>query len=199
MLQLQRTTEILPIFELNPQERIATQPVMESNLAEVSPAAAAEPPSLSALEAVELCRSATRQLHAEISKVVVGRTEAVEQILIAILTHSHALFVGVPGLAKTLLISTLAHAPDVAQADPVHARPHVERHHGPRGHLHGCGDRVEGVQVSAGSAVFQPGARGREPVPLPARHSKARRGGYSLSIVVSKDPPREIRPWRGIP
>jgi len=44
----------------------------------------------------------------EISKVVVGQTTVVEEILIAILTRSHALLVGVPGLAKTLLISTVA-------------------------------------------------------------------------------------------
>ncbi|CAN5721137.1 MoxR family ATPase [soil metagenome] len=60
------------------------------------------------LEAVELCRSAAQQLQKEIGKVIVGQTNVVEEILIAILTRSHALLVGVPGLAKTLLISTLA-------------------------------------------------------------------------------------------
>jgi MoxR-like ATPase len=40
--------------------------------------------------------------------VVVGQSSVVEEILIAIFTRSHALLVGVPGLAKTLLISTLA-------------------------------------------------------------------------------------------
>lgn len=69
-------------------------------------ATASEGPS--DIEAVELCRAATRRLHREIAKVIVGQTEVVEQILIAILTRSHALLVGVPGLAKTLLISTLA-------------------------------------------------------------------------------------------
>lgn len=60
------------------------------------------------LEAVEFCRNSYRQVQQEISKVVVGQSTVVEEILIAILTRSHALLVGVPGLAKTLLISTLA-------------------------------------------------------------------------------------------
>jgi len=75
---------------------------------EEAPPVASTPQSSSELETVELCRSASRQLQTEIGKVIVGQTEVVEQILIAILTRSHALLVGVPGLAKTLLISTLA-------------------------------------------------------------------------------------------
>jgi MoxR-like ATPase len=67
--------------------------------------AAADAPDL---EAVEFCRNSYYQVQQEISKVVVGQTSVVEEILIAILTRSHALLVGVPGLAKTLLISTLA-------------------------------------------------------------------------------------------
>jgi len=60
------------------------------------------------LEAVEFCRNSYYQVQQEIAKVVVGQNSVVEEILIAILTRSHALLVGVPGLAKTLLISTLA-------------------------------------------------------------------------------------------
>ncbi|HEY5793334.1 MAG TPA: MoxR family ATPase [Chthoniobacterales bacterium] len=69
-----------------------------------APEAAASPD----LDAVQFCRSAYQEVQREISKVVVGQTSVVEEILIAILTRSHALLVGVPGLAKTLLISTLA-------------------------------------------------------------------------------------------
>src|SRR6185295_12245011 len=47
-------------------------------------------------------------IKAEVGKVIVGQEQVVDQVLIAILTRSHALLVGVPGLAKTLLISTLA-------------------------------------------------------------------------------------------
>ena len=59
-------------------------------------------------EAVEFCKASYARIQYELSKVVVGQDEVVQQILIAIFTRSHALLVGVPGLAKTLLISTLA-------------------------------------------------------------------------------------------
>jgi MoxR-like ATPase len=44
----------------------------------------------------------------KIGEVIVGQSEVVEQILIALLSRGHSLLVGVPGLAKTLLISTVA-------------------------------------------------------------------------------------------
>lgn len=47
-------------------------------------------------------------LRREIGKVVVGQDEIVEQLLISLFSRGHCLLVGVPGLAKTLLISTLA-------------------------------------------------------------------------------------------
>jgi len=61
-------------------------------------------------EAVALVRETHDRLRAEISKVVVGQDEVVEEVLIAIFCRGHALLVGVPGLAKTLLISTIARA-----------------------------------------------------------------------------------------
>ncbi|MFA6288302.1 MAG: MoxR family ATPase [Opitutaceae bacterium] len=53
-------------------------------------------------------QNAYNAIRAELSKVIVGQDKVVEEIMIAIFTRSHALLVGVPGLAKTLLISTLA-------------------------------------------------------------------------------------------
>ncbi len=44
----------------------------------------------------------------EIRKVIVGQDEVIENLLIALFCKGHCLFVGVPGLAKTLLVSTLA-------------------------------------------------------------------------------------------
>ena len=58
----------------------------------------------------EFARNAYASLNEQISKVIVGQTDVVDEILISIFTRSHALLVGVPGLAKTLLISTLAKA-----------------------------------------------------------------------------------------
>ena len=52
-------------------------------------------------------------LRAEIGKVVVGQTEVVDQVLTAVFARGHCLVQGVPGLAKTLLVSTLARAMDV--------------------------------------------------------------------------------------
>lgn len=48
------------------------------------------------------------QIEREVAKVVVGQSEVLEQILVALLCGGHALLVGVPGLAKTLLVGCLA-------------------------------------------------------------------------------------------
>ncbi|MBA2627527.1 MAG: MoxR family ATPase [Gemmatimonadales bacterium] len=53
-------------------------------------------------------------LRAEIGKVIVGQQTAVDELLIAFLAGGHALLEGVPGLAKTLLIRTLAEAVDLS-------------------------------------------------------------------------------------
>jgi MoxR-like ATPase len=55
-----------------------------------------------------------RQLmHEELQKVIVGQDDVIEQIFAAIFTRGHCLLVGVPGLAKTLMVSTLARILDV--------------------------------------------------------------------------------------
>ncbi|RKR09127.1 MoxR-like ATPase [Flavobacterium sp. 90] len=50
------------------------------------------------------------ELKAEIAKIIVGQDEVVDQILLCIFSGGHALLIGVPGLAKTLMINTLAQA-----------------------------------------------------------------------------------------
>ncbi len=62
------------------------------------------------LAGIEKLRGAYRDLKAEIAKVIVGQDEVVDQLLIALFCRGHAVLVGVPGLAKTLLINTLARA-----------------------------------------------------------------------------------------
>lgn len=57
---------------------------------------------------------AVRRLRQEIGRVVVGQERVVDELLIAVLTSGHALLVGVPGLAKTLLVSSLAHSLDLS-------------------------------------------------------------------------------------
>lgn len=53
------------------------------------------------------------EINREISKVIVGQTDAVNGVLIALFCNSHALLVGVPGLAKTLLIKTISEVLDL--------------------------------------------------------------------------------------
>jgi len=60
------------------------------------------------LRTADLLREKYRELRAELAKVIVGQDEVLEEILICIFARGHCLLVGVPGLAKTLMISTLA-------------------------------------------------------------------------------------------
>ena len=62
------------------------------------------------LQAVERLRDAYNTLRAEMSKVIVGQENVLEELLIAIFARGHCLLVGVPGLAKTLMIHTLSEA-----------------------------------------------------------------------------------------
>jgi len=72
------------------------------------PTPAAGQPEGSDLEAAQRLAAAHAKLRAELSKVIVGQDKVVEQLLTAVFARGHCLLVGVPGLAKTLLISTLA-------------------------------------------------------------------------------------------
>ncbi|MCW8139141.1 MAG: AAA family ATPase [Planctomycetota bacterium] len=60
------------------------------------------------IAAVEHLQKAYRAIRDEMGKVIVGQEEVLEQLLICIFSRGHCLLIGVPGLAKTLMISTLA-------------------------------------------------------------------------------------------
>jgi MoxR-like ATPase len=60
------------------------------------------------LAAVEKLQKAYHEMRAELGKVIVGQEAVIEELLISLFCRGHALLVGVPGLAKTLLVSTLA-------------------------------------------------------------------------------------------
>src|SRR5262245_26016071 len=62
---------------------------------------------------LEHLREAHARLRAEVGKIIVGQEAVVDQLLMAIFCRSHALLMGVPGLAKTLMVSTLAQALDL--------------------------------------------------------------------------------------
>lgn len=65
------------------------------------------------LVAVEELKRSHEAIRKEIAKVIIGQDRVIEQLLIALLSSGHCLLVGVPGLAKTLLISTLANILDL--------------------------------------------------------------------------------------
>jgi len=65
------------------------------------------------VEAADALKVAFNQLQKEIGQVIVGQDETVRLLLTAIFCQGHCLLVGVPGLAKTLLIQTMASALDL--------------------------------------------------------------------------------------
>lgn len=62
---------------------------------------------------VEQLSSTVKNLKNEISKVIVGQEEIIDQLLVSLFSKGHCLLIGVPGLAKTLLIKTLAEVMDL--------------------------------------------------------------------------------------
>jgi MoxR-like ATPase len=65
------------------------------------------------VEAADALKNAYQQIRAEIGKVIVGQDEVIKFVLISIFSNGHCLLVGVPGLAKTLLVQTVAQVLDL--------------------------------------------------------------------------------------
>jgi MoxR-like ATPase len=65
------------------------------------------------LQIVSDLNEAFNKIRGELGKVIVGQHQVIEELLIALLANGHCLIIGVPGLAKTLMISTLARALDL--------------------------------------------------------------------------------------
>jgi MoxR-like ATPase len=65
------------------------------------------------VEAVDALHQSFNNIKAEIGKVVVGQDDIIKSVLIAIFSNGHCLLVGVPGLAKTLLVQTVASVLDL--------------------------------------------------------------------------------------
>ena len=64
--------------------------------------------------AIERLRVAREKILDQMSRVIVGQSEVIEEILISLFSRGHCLLEGVPGLAKTLMISTLSQALDLS-------------------------------------------------------------------------------------
>ena len=80
-------------------------------LIEAEPAAAsngADTPSDSDVVVIDELRSTYDRMKAEMAKVIIGQDEVVERLLICVLSRGHALLMGVPGLAKTLMVNSLS-------------------------------------------------------------------------------------------
>lgn len=60
------------------------------------------------VEAVDALSQSYKDLKEEIGKVIIGQDEVVQSVIISLFSNGHSLLVGVPGLAKTLLVSTIA-------------------------------------------------------------------------------------------
>ena len=95
-------------FHLGGDAQAISEPGARETLGKRS---AAEPSDDAELVA-ELSASYER-MREQLSQVIVGQHEVIEQMLIAIFCRGHALLMGVPGLAKTLLVSTLSHVLDL--------------------------------------------------------------------------------------
>jgi MoxR-like ATPase len=65
------------------------------------------------IEAVEVLRRGRESLLRELGKIIVGQREVIDHILIALFCQGHSLVVGVPGLAKTLIVRTIARILDL--------------------------------------------------------------------------------------
>jgi MoxR-like ATPase len=65
------------------------------------------------VEAVDSLAKAYQNLSKEISKVIIGQDDVVRAVIISLFSNGHSLLVGVPGLAKTLLVSTIAEVLDL--------------------------------------------------------------------------------------
>jgi MoxR-like ATPase len=65
------------------------------------------------VEAVDGLAKAYKSLKTEIAKIIVGQDEVVKGVIISLFSNGHSLLVGVPGLAKTLLVSTIAEVLDL--------------------------------------------------------------------------------------
>src|SRR3954453_21085016 len=70
--------------------------------------------SASDLEAIQRLGAARKKLKEEIAKVIVGQEHVVDDLLTALFARGHCLMIGVPGLAKTLMVRTIAQAIDLA-------------------------------------------------------------------------------------
>ncbi|MEO0185986.1 MAG: MoxR family ATPase [candidate division WOR-3 bacterium] len=67
-----------------------------------------------ATESIKELNSYTERIYTEIGKLIVGQHQVIEQVLISLFCNGHSLIIGVPGLAKTMLVNTVAQIVDLS-------------------------------------------------------------------------------------
>ena len=82
-------------------------------------------------------RETIEQVKQEVAKVIVGQDEVIDQLLLCLLCRGHAVLVGVPGLAKTLLISTLSRTVSLSDLGASRRRAVTRLHSSTPGYLIG--------------------------------------------------------------
>jgi len=90
-----------PAVEEAESEAPAVQPVAGPQLEEIE------------LEAIDNMNRAMQRIRTEVHKVIIGQDRVLEEVLTAMLSRGHCLMVGMPGLAKTLMVSTIAQVLDL--------------------------------------------------------------------------------------
>ncbi len=97
-----------PVFEMT--RTLTMVASAEETMATPDTEPTAATPGPDDLEAVERLSRAYQKLTQEVGKAIVGQTRVLDELLIAMFARGHCLLIGVPGLAKTLMIRTLADA-----------------------------------------------------------------------------------------
>jgi MoxR-like ATPase len=94
---------------MSEQEKIQSK-IPELGLAETSAPSGPTGPDLGQqdMESVKRLRDAFKNIKEQLSRVIVGQDQVIEELLIALFSRGHCILEGVPGLAKTLMISTLS-------------------------------------------------------------------------------------------
>jgi MoxR-like ATPase len=107
-----RAKDVIEVGEV----RLAFTPGGDEALLKASsvelPAVSANPEQAD-IELVERMRASRKMILREVGKVIIGQSDVIEQMIIALFSGGHVLLVGVPGLAKTLLVSTIAKVVDL--------------------------------------------------------------------------------------
>ena len=114
------TLETMPAPVVEPIAAAPAEPVTavpaEPEPKPAAPAKPADKPAMATeqdIALVQKMREYTELIKAEVGKVIVGQVEVLEQVLMCIIAGGHALLIGLPGMAKTLMVSTIARVLDM--------------------------------------------------------------------------------------